>query len=101
MAKRGKIQQLLNRYSDAVTRRDWGAFAIIYAEDAVWEGTGEMGGAVVIAGDDVFPFIAAQLDAAAGNRFQPEGALGWRAVPAPAVAAIGTPQHARRAVAIF
>ena len=42
MAKRGKIQQQLNRYSDAVNRRDWKAFASLYAEDAIWEGTGEL-----------------------------------------------------------
>jgi uncharacterized protein (TIGR02246 family) len=42
MGKRGKIQQLLNRYSEAVTRRDWSGLAALYAEDAVWEGTGKL-----------------------------------------------------------
>jgi len=35
-----------------------------------------MGGAVVIAGNDLFPFIAAQLDGAAGDRLMVNG-LGW------------------------
>ena len=42
MGKRRQIQQQLNRYTDAVNRRDWQAFASLYAEDAVWEGMGEL-----------------------------------------------------------
>lgn len=42
MGKRREIQQQLNRYSDAVNRRDWKAFASLYAEDALWEGTGDL-----------------------------------------------------------
>jgi ketosteroid isomerase-like protein len=35
MGKRRQIQHQLNRYSDAVNRRDWKAFAAFYAEDAI------------------------------------------------------------------
>src|SRR5690242_12444183 len=42
MGKRRAIQQQLNRYTDAVNRRDWGAFASVYAEDAIWEGLGDL-----------------------------------------------------------
>jgi uncharacterized protein (TIGR02246 family) len=42
MSKRREIQHQLNRYTDAVNRRDWQAFASVYAEDAIWEGTGEL-----------------------------------------------------------
>jgi uncharacterized protein (TIGR02246 family) len=42
MGKRRQIQHQLNRYSDAVNRRDWAAFAALYAEDAIWQGTGAL-----------------------------------------------------------
>jgi ketosteroid isomerase-like protein len=42
MGQRRKIQQQLNRYSDAVNRRDWAAFATLYAKNAIWEGTGAL-----------------------------------------------------------
>jgi ketosteroid isomerase-like protein len=32
------IQLQLNRYSDAVSRRDWDAFRTVYTEDAIWQG---------------------------------------------------------------
>lgn len=31
------IQELIATYSDAATRGDWGAFATVWAPDAVWE----------------------------------------------------------------
>jgi ketosteroid isomerase-like protein len=36
------IQQQLNRYTDAVNRRDWAVFPKLYAGDAIWEGTGAL-----------------------------------------------------------
>jgi ketosteroid isomerase-like protein len=42
MSKHRQIQQQLNRYTDAVNRRDWTAFAAVYAEDAIWEGQGDL-----------------------------------------------------------
>ena len=42
MGKRRQIQHQLNRYSDAVNRRDWKALATLFAEDAIWEGMGEL-----------------------------------------------------------
>ena len=42
MGKRRDIQHQLNRYTDAVNRRDWQAFASVYAKDAIWEGLGDL-----------------------------------------------------------
>jgi len=42
MGKRRDIQHQLNRYTDAVNRRDWRAFASVYARDAIWEGLGDL-----------------------------------------------------------
>lgn len=34
------IQNQINRYTDAVNRRDWAVFPAIYAKNASWEGLG-------------------------------------------------------------
>lgn len=35
-----EIQNLVARYADAVTRRDFGALAAVFTPDAVWDATG-------------------------------------------------------------
>ena len=40
MSELAAIQNQINRYTDAVNRRDWSVFPAIYAEDATWEGLG-------------------------------------------------------------
>jgi uncharacterized protein (TIGR02246 family) len=40
VTERAAVQDQLNRYTDAVNRRDWDAFATLYAPDALWEGAG-------------------------------------------------------------
>jgi ketosteroid isomerase-like protein len=40
MSDLAAIQNHINRYTDAVNRRDWDAFPKIFAEDATWEGIG-------------------------------------------------------------
>ena len=38
MSELAAIQNQINRYTDAVNRRDWSVFLAIYAKDASWEG---------------------------------------------------------------
>ena len=40
MSELAAIQNQINRYTDAVNRRDWSVFPTIYAEDATWEAVG-------------------------------------------------------------
>jgi hypothetical protein len=38
-----EIQELISRYSDALTRRDWESVASVFAPDASWRALGEPG----------------------------------------------------------
>lgn len=40
MSEKADIQEVLNRYSDGVTRRDWAQVATVFAPDATWEVVG-------------------------------------------------------------
>src|SRR5579864_492799 len=37
VSERAAIQDVITRYSDAITRRDWVVLAELFAPDAVWE----------------------------------------------------------------
>ena len=60
-----------------------------------------VGRAVIVAGQDFLPLVAADLDRAAGSRLDAQRALDGLAVPRPAIAAILAAQHLRRTVAEF
>ena len=43
MTDKVEIQELISRYSDGITRRDWEAVALVFAPDATWQILGNPG----------------------------------------------------------
>ena len=56
------IQELINTYSDAASRGDWGVFATLWAPDAVWEVAAPVNSRVVGA-EEIVRTASANVDA--------------------------------------